>query len=156
MNSDYIYCNMKIRIQGKKKNKVWKFERIKKTKVKRRKKKAQMKFETRQKKWNIVFFFWMVVHQPFFLFPLSTFCTVCLSPPVAGLQDWTTSPDDYVDDRNRTRVVQHVKLWHELIRTHKDKEIITSQSRKSRSSSTKTLICFLNSAWTSSLLLPVR
>ena len=156
MNSDYIYCNMKIRIQGKKKNKVWKFERIKKTKEKRRKKKAQMKFETRQKKWNIVFIFLNGCSLAIFPFSFVHFLYSMLVPPVAGLQDWATSPDDYVDDRNRTRVVQHVKLWHELIRTHKDKEIITSQSRKSRSSSTKTLICFLNSAWTSSLLLPVR
>ena len=151
MNSDYIYCNMKIRIQGKKKNKVWKFERIKKTKEKRR-----HRWSLKQDRRSEILYFFNGCSPAIFPFSFVHFLYSMLVPPVAGLQDWATSPDDYVDDRNRTRVVQHVKLWHELIRTHKDKEIITSQSRKSRSSSTKTLICFLNSAWTSSLLLPVR
>ena len=33
-------------------------------------------------------------------------------PPVAGLQDWATSPYDCVGGGTRTRDAEHVKLWH--------------------------------------------
>ena len=33
-------------------------------------------------------------------------------PPVAGLQDWTTSPKDCVGGLNQTQDSQHVKLLH--------------------------------------------
>ena len=35
-----------------------------------------------------------------------------LCPPVAGLQDWATSPNDCLGSGNWTLDAEHVKLWH--------------------------------------------